>query len=177
VKKLLCFHAGGQRFGAPIGAVKETLPERPLTRVFLVPEFVAGLMNLRGEVVAVLDLARLLALPKPDARADTYSASGTPVLRRGPSEPAVIILRSLDPGKSGRAACGLAVERLAGVRDVPDESLAPPPATLDPETAQYLSAVAADRGDDGTPRPILVLDPERVLRGERLKPFRRTRAA
>ena len=33
--KLLCFHVAGQDFGVPIGAVKETIPERPLTRLLV----------------------------------------------------------------------------------------------------------------------------------------------
>jgi chemotaxis signal transduction protein len=165
VQKLLCFQAGGQTFGAPIRAIKETLPERPLTRVFLVPDLVAGLMNLRGEVVAVLDLPRMLGL-KPAER--THGR---------PSDAAIVILRGLEAqgsARAARAACGLWVERLDGVRDVPDEAIKPPPATLDPSTAQFLSAIAAsDPNQTGLPRPVLILDPERILGCETLRPYRR----
>jgi chemotaxis signal transduction protein len=169
LQKLLCFAAGGQTFGVPIRAVKETLPERPLTRVFLVPELVAGLMNLRGEVVAVLDLPRMLGLPS------TSRGHGRT------SEAAIVILRGLEAqpsARASRAACGLLVDRLDGVRDVADEAMAPPPATLDPSTAQFLSAVAAsDPQETGLPRPVLILDPERILGCDQLRPYRRSRAA
>jgi chemotaxis signal transduction protein len=166
LQKLLCFQAGGQTFGAPIRSVKETLPERPLTRVFLVPEFVAGLMNLRGEVVAVLDLSRLLGLPSP---ARGRSSDGAIVILRG--------LESQSAARSSKAACGLWVDRLDGVRDVADEAVASPPVTLDPSTASYLSAIAAsDPNQTGLPRPVLILDPERILGCEQLRPYRRARA-
>jgi chemotaxis signal transduction protein len=157
--KLVCFELAGQAFGLPIRAVKETLPARPLTRVFLVPKLVAGLMNLRGEVVAVLDLSELVGLP--------HAAT-----RPGDPDAAVVILRLPESqgGRGGaRTACGLAVDKLLGVRDLPPESVHAPPASLEGEAASYLRGVA-ELPDGGA---LAVLDPERVLGTERLKLFRR----
>jgi chemotaxis signal transduction protein len=158
--RLVCFSLGGQPFGLPIRAVKETLPMRPITRVFLVPRVVAGLINLRGEVVAVLDLAELVGLPPPN---------------RDARDSAIVILRTPEGSGArggGRAACGVVVERLLGVRELPGPLLPPPP-TLESEAASYLSGVAAG----GEPPSTLgVLDPERVLAAEPLKPFRRRKA-
>jgi chemotaxis signal transduction protein len=156
--KLVCFELGGQAFGLPIRSVKETLPLRPLTRVFLVPPEVAGLMNLRGEVIAVLDLARMVGLAHARPRA-------------GDPDAAVVVLRLPEaPGRpQTRAACGLMVDRLLGVRDVSAGSVAEPPPSVDGEAASYLRGVAAV--DEST--ALLLLDPERVLGSERLKPFRR----
>jgi purine-binding chemotaxis protein CheW len=148
--KVVCFMLAGQVFGLPIRAVKETVPARPLTRVPLVPDVVAGLLNLRGDVVAVLDLQRLLKLP-PSSR-----------------EPAhVLILRS--QRSATRAVAALGVEELVGVREVEAGGVHPPPATLAAETATFLSGVAQD-GDP--PRPLLIIDPTRVLDCEPLKPHR-----
>ena len=165
--KLLCFHVAGQDFGVPIGAVKETIPERPLTRLFLVPPFVAGLINLRGEVVAVLDLATLLGL-------DRAVEGG----RRAPKN--IVILRASllsgvrDPRHAAnRPAAGLFVDGLDGVRDIADAEVRPPPATLAAEPAGYLDGVAAAPRDDGPPKPLLVLAPERVLGSPHLTPYRR----
>jgi purine-binding chemotaxis protein CheW len=168
--KLLCFHVAGQDFGVPIGAVKETIPERPLTRLFLVPPFVAGLINLRGEVVAVLDLRILLAL---DGGGNGNGGHGG---RRAPSKNIVILRASLLAGvrdprhAANRPAAGLLVDRLDGVRDVADAELRPPPPTLAAEPAGYLDGVVAS-GEP--PRPLLVLAPERVLGSPHLTPYRR----
>jgi chemotaxis signal transduction protein len=172
--KLLCFHVAGQDFGVPIGAVKETLPERPLTRLGLVPAFVAGLINLRGEVVAVLDLGRLLEL---DGQGADPAATANEGGGRRPAGRNVVILRAnLLPDArdsrhaANRPAAGLLVDGLDGVRDLAAGDLKPPPPTLAAEPASYLDGVAAA----GTPpRPLLVLAPERVLASERLRPFRR----
>jgi purine-binding chemotaxis protein CheW len=164
---MVCFLLGGQELAAPIRAVKETIGIRPLTRVFLVPPFVAGLMNLRGEVVAVLDLGQLLG----------FGAHTVDTDRRRHPEAAIVILRpseALGTRAQGRAAAGLLVERLIGVRDVPAELVQPTPATLHPETALYLRGVAT-MGDP--PRPLLLIDPEKVLAAEQLRPFRRDRPA
>jgi purine-binding chemotaxis protein CheW len=158
-QKLVCFELVGQEFALPIRSVKETLPMRPLTHVSLVPPLIAGLMNLRGEVVAVLDLAELVGLPR--------------LGMRNPPDPAVVILRvpeSWGARAQGRAACGLAVDRLLGVRDLEDGALREPPTSLETEAASYLRGVAAV---GNPPTALAVLDPEKVLASERLKPYRR----
>ena len=35
----------------------------PITRVFLTPPWLSGIINLRGDIVAVIDLARFMDLP------------------------------------------------------------------------------------------------------------------
>jgi purine-binding chemotaxis protein CheW len=159
LEKLVTFSLGGQTFGAPIRAVKETLPPRPVTPMFLVPPVVAGFINLRGEVVAVLDLARLLELEAAEPRAEARS---------------VIILRSMGARSSDKAAAGLLVDRLLGVVSIAAADVRPPPTTLAAEPASYLRGVAS-HGDP--PRPLLLLDPERVLATDRLRPFRRGKGA
>jgi chemotaxis signal transduction protein len=177
--KLLCFHVAGQDFGVRIAAVKETLPERPLTRLGLVPSFVAGLINLRGEVVAVLDLARLLELDGSDGGAfrNDDSEIGEPgSARRAASRNIVILRANLLPGArdsrhaANRPAAGLLVDRLDGVRDLAPGEVKPPPPTLAVEPASYLDGVAAA---GSPPRPLLLIAPERVLGSDRLRPFRR----
>ncbi len=95
-EKLVCFELAGQAFGLPIRSVKETLPMRPLTRVLLVSPIVAGLMNLRGEVVAVLDLAQMIGLHHQPPRG-------------GQADAAVLLLRVPDSwgGRTRRWARGV----------------------------------------------------------------------
>ena len=58
------FRLGGERYAVPLEAVREVVvPQPPFARVPRASEAVRGVMNLRGRVVAVVDLARLVGLP------------------------------------------------------------------------------------------------------------------
>lgn len=57
------FRLASERFALPLGAVREVvLPQPPFSRVPRASDAVRGVMNLRGRVVAVVDLASLLGL-------------------------------------------------------------------------------------------------------------------
>jgi purine-binding chemotaxis protein CheW len=149
--KVICFTLAGQDVAIPIGQVKETIVLRPITRVFLTPRWVAGLVNLRGDVVAVLDLAALLD-----------------VGRTTPGDDTRIVVAQAD----GKRA-GLLVDRLDESRAIDPARLAPPPPTLSPETAELCAGVVTR--EDGS--PLLVLDMPRLFACERLKPFARRSAS
>ena len=53
---------GGQLFGLPIGRVQDVFSPDRLTRVPLAPREVAGVLNLRGRIVTMIDLRRRLEL-------------------------------------------------------------------------------------------------------------------
>jgi purine-binding chemotaxis protein CheW len=57
------FRVAGERFAIPLEAVREVVvPQPPFARVPRVSDAVRGVMNLRGRVVAVVDLAVLVGL-------------------------------------------------------------------------------------------------------------------
>lgn len=58
------FRVGSERYALPLAAVREVVvPQPPFARVPRASEAVRGVMNLRGRVVAVVDLAPLVGLP------------------------------------------------------------------------------------------------------------------
>ena len=96
------FRLGAERFALPLEAVREVvLPQPPFARVPRTSDAVRGVMNLRGRVIAVVDLAALVGLPAQplDGRAGQ-----------------VLVL---DP--QGRRALGVLIGGVVGV-----EELAPP---------------------------------------------------
>ncbi len=146
--RVICFWLAGQQFAADLAHVKETIVIRPITRVFLTPSWVAGIINLRGDVVAVLDLAALLGLPQ-----GRYS-----------DDARILIART-----GGGKRAGLLCDRLAEVRSIDDEALQPPPPTLAGDSAALARGVATlDSGE-----PVVVLDLERLFASERLRQYRR----
>ena len=58
------FRVVGERYALPLGTVREVVvPQPPFARVPRVSEAVRGVMNLRGRVLPVVDLAPLVGLP------------------------------------------------------------------------------------------------------------------
>lgn len=64
-------HLGGERYGLPATSTREILRAPRLVRVPRAPSHIRGVINLRGEIVAVTDLRPLLGLP-----ADELPAGG-----------------------------------------------------------------------------------------------------
>lgn len=59
--RLLLFAVAGTVYGCDIAAVREIVPVRRSTRLPGAPPYVSGLINLRGAIVTVIDLAVRLA--------------------------------------------------------------------------------------------------------------------
>src|SRR5690242_17493888 len=59
------FTSGGQLFGLPIEQVRAVFRLTNITRVPLSGPQIAGVLNLRGRIVTVIDLANLLGLEAP----------------------------------------------------------------------------------------------------------------
>lgn len=108
------FRVAGERYALPLDAVREVvLPQPPFARVPRCSEAVRGVMNLRGRVVAVVDLAPLVGLA-PQALA--------------PAQGHVLVL------DREKRTLGLLIGAVLGV-----EALAPP----DPGPERLVRGVAA----------------------------------
>jgi purine-binding chemotaxis protein CheW len=139
--RLVCFELRQQELAFPIGDVRETLPLRPISHVFLTPPWLAGIFSLRGEIVPAIDLAVLLGLPRAQIDDDARI---------------VVVER-------GAQVAGVLVERLRELRTIEESSIEPPPASLPAEVAAILRGIAAT--PTGTVR---VLDLEALLGSDRL---------
>ena len=123
---------GGGLYGLNVDDVKEVVALRPISKVFHAPSVIAGVANLRGDVLAVIDLCALL--------------TGTPSRRAAASR--IVVLRD----RTGtRRQAGLLVDRLGVLRDMPQE-LALVPATLGPLHSRLIAGVLS------SPPPCSVID-------------------
>lgn len=59
----LTFHVAGEEYAAFILQVREIIEYGSVTRVPTTPDFVRGVINLRGSVVPVVDLSIMLGMP------------------------------------------------------------------------------------------------------------------
>jgi purine-binding chemotaxis protein CheW len=106
-KQYATFWLGNGLYGIEVERVREVLRQQDITSVPLALPTVAGLINLRGQVVPTIDLRRRLELTGAD--------DGQSML--------VVVLVD---GES----IALLVDRIGGVVDVLDDQFEPPPDTL-----------------------------------------------
>lgn len=59
---LVCFRIGKETFGVDIFAVREIVKAQEITSVPGTPDYVLGIINLRGKIISVVDLAERLGL-------------------------------------------------------------------------------------------------------------------
>ncbi len=64
---MLVCRVGAERYAFDLDLLREVRLPTGLTPVPCTPPFVAGVLNVRGEILTVLDLAALLDLPRRDA--------------------------------------------------------------------------------------------------------------
>jgi purine-binding chemotaxis protein CheW len=126
----------GQLFGLPIVRVQDVfIPER-LTRVPLAPPEIAGVLNLRGRIVTLIDLRRRFGLGEHKEGGDVMAIG---VESRGESY-------------------GLLIDRVGEVVELDGVAREPNPVNLDQRLAQMSSGI--HRLDD---QLLIVVDVDRVL--------------
>ncbi len=59
-EKYLLFESGERVFGVPASNVVEILTSHSATRVPLVPEYICGILNLRGQILTIIDVRMLM---------------------------------------------------------------------------------------------------------------------
>ena len=62
-RQFLTFLVGAESFAMPIASIREIIEFGGLTEVPLMPDFLRGVINLRGSVVPVIDLSVRLGWP------------------------------------------------------------------------------------------------------------------
>ncbi len=68
--RYLCFSLGNEEYAIPLLDVKEVIAMPDITPVPCTPSHFLGIMNLRGQVISVLDLRSKLSI-KPNPNAET----------------------------------------------------------------------------------------------------------
>jgi len=137
--EILAFTLASEQYGVETGHVLEVCALAELTAVPCTPPFVAGVMNLRGRILAIIDLRRFFELP----------AKGLTELNR------VIVLRG------GDNELGLLADSIDGVRWVVAPGLQEDLPTLTGIRERFLKGI--------TGQILAVLDGGRLLADAGLK--------
>ncbi|MEY2655840.1 MAG: hypothetical protein RLZZ524_2868 [Pseudomonadota bacterium] len=129
--QLLRLALGDQRYAVAIEQVREILKLTSLTALPLMPPFVCGVMNLRGAVVPVIDLAARLGL----GRATRSRRS------------CVVIVESHDEHSQRPQTLGLLVDAVHEVAEPPAGGLEPVPPLGTAIPGHYMAGYARLRGE------------------------------
>ncbi len=123
--------AGDRWYGCTLDDVHEIVTRRPLTRLPGAPAHVPGLMNLRGLLVTVIDLARRVAPDAGEPAADATTKAG-------------VVL--LVPKSDGRLV-GCLVDSVRDVIAWPDDVTDVPAGGSNADGARIVCGVADHRGE------------------------------
>jgi purine-binding chemotaxis protein CheW len=63
IRRYLIFRLGSEQYGIAVLSVREIIRTRPVTEIPHSPSYLAGVINLRGKIVPVLDLRRRFGMP------------------------------------------------------------------------------------------------------------------
>lgn len=117
--EIIEFTLAYERHALEMSAVSEVFPFRELTPLPGLPPHFTGIVNVRGRIIAAVDLKKFFGLPAPGI-ADLHE---------------MIIV------KSGTAELGILVDFVVGSRLLPLSAIAPPPAQTDARSG-YLRGIA-----------------------------------
>ena len=133
--QVVSFKVGEEEFGIEILSVQEIIRLQELTRVPNSPEFVDGVINLRGKVIPVIALRKRFGLPQQTHDKETR----------------IVVL------ETHSVVIGLIVDSVSEVLRIPAEAVVPPP-RLGPIEKEFVSGVG--KLED---RLLILLDLERIV--------------
>jgi purine-binding chemotaxis protein CheW len=130
------FVLGPEHYGIESCHIREILPLSEFTPLPCTPAFVLGLVNVRGQILSIIDIKKLFDLPE----------KGLTDLNK------VIVVHG------NQMELGILADAIVGVRSIALEELQPSLPTLTGIRAEYLKGI--------TKGPIVVLDVEKMLSDE-----------
>ncbi len=136
ILQLVSFKIGEEEFGVDILKVQEINRMDQITRVPNAPDYVSGVMNLRGKVIPIIDLRKRFRLPKKERDKDTRII--------------VVELRS--------RVVGFLVDAVNEVLRIPKSVTEPPPPMVAGIGSEYITAVG--KLED---RLLILIDLEKIL--------------
>ena len=138
-RQYLTFQLAGQDYGVQITQVREIRAwERP-TRLPNAPEYVEGVIHVRGNVLPILDLRRRFGLGDTD-------------------RPRVAVVVVVQSDATRDAACaGLVVDAVSDVCEIDASSIQSPPEMINTVGGDWVYGLCSERG-----RLLILLDVERL---------------
>ena len=135
-EKYLTFHLGEETYGIEIKHVREIIGIQKITEVPEMPDFIRGVINLRGQVIPVMDVRARFNMKDRDYDDRTC----------------VVVVEVKE------STIGLVVDTVSEVADIPDSEVSPPPRVSKAASNRYIKGM----GKTGEQVKIL-LDADKLL--------------
>jgi purine-binding chemotaxis protein CheW len=132
------FRMATETYGLESAFVREVYPFKDFTPLPGVPPFVLGIINVRGQILSIIDLKKFFDLPE----------NGLGQLNK------LIILRD------GAMEFGVLADEILGARAIPLMTVQAAPPTISGIGAEYLRGVTAEQ--------LIILDAQKILNDERI---------
>ncbi len=145
-EKYLTFMLADEEYGISILKIKEIIGMMPITTVPQTPEFVKGVINLRGKVIPVIDLRLRFGMDSIDY-----------------TERTCIIVVEIE-GSAGTVQIGIVVDAVSEVLNVSGEDVEETPTFGAKLNTDYILGMAKMEGGVK-----ILLDIDRVLSGEEIQ--------
>lgn len=142
VRQLVVFELGNEVYGINIGTVREIIRMQSVTYVPDAPDFVEGVINLRGRVIPVVDLRKRFALPVTETTNDSR----------------VLVV------DIGGDDIGVIVDAVTEVQRIAEDSVEPATALVTTEDSYYIEGIA--KVED---QLLILLDLDRALDSESIQ--------
>jgi purine-binding chemotaxis protein CheW len=144
----LTFNLGEEIFALDIMKVREVLDLTSITKVPQTPEFMRGVINLRGGVVPVVDLRLKFGMPRTESTVNTC----------------IIIVEVALEGE--RLMLGALADSVQEVMDLEEAQIEPPPRIGTSVRTDFIRGIGK-RGEDF----VMILDIDRVFSAEDLPDY------
>lgn len=135
---VLAFRLAEEWYGVRVSDVREIFQEYTVTAVPCVPEYVLGVVNVRGEILSVTDSAILMGL-------------GTVSVDSGFMPPAIVV-------SDGTVSTALVVDEMGDILEIASEEFGPPVSVIGHAHADFVTALMS-LGD----KMICLINTSRVL--------------
>lgn len=140
-RELITFGVSGQLFGLDIMTIREIRAWSPVTCLPHVPDYIAGVVNLRGAVLPVIDLSIRLGWSATEAT---------------PRNPIIVT-------EFGGQSRGLIVHDVNDIVAIDADTLQAPDAVARDQITAYIEGLAPLEED-----MVMVLDPDKLMAGDEL---------
>jgi len=142
-EKFVCFKLDEQEYGIDVSFVLEVITEFEITDVIHTPSFILGVINLRGNIVPVIDLKQFFLINDKPTKFDT-----------------LVIVKFADK------VCALAIDKIEDLKELNFSEIASLPVTISGKIANYLSGLFNYKNE-----PVMIINIENILTSDEFKEF------